>query len=373
MNAAWAGVLSASKNLRHVETLTERMGTRVPDSTLHDLLAALPPKQIDRLLVSEVRKAQRAKELTPTLPFSVVAVDGKAIWSGDYKANRYCQRQTQEDGSSEQYVMKVVRATLVSGPCRVMIGQRPVPAKGAEMSTFPAFLRDLLRNYGRSDLIDVLSCDAGYISEKNARLIDNALRGYVLALKNPQKELVDEAGRLLGGRTQPDAETSWQRYNGKRIRRLLYRTIEMAGYNGWSHLREVWRVSQETESSGGTVTVEERYFVTNLPPGRTSGDIPLHIVRAHWGIENNANWTMDTVWKEDACPWIAAAVEVIALMRLLAFNVVMRLRTRHLRSEKNRTRAWHNLIELVTDVVLCGRLSAEELFGTKERELVVLG
>ena len=60
MNAAWAGVLSASKNLRHVETLTERMGTRVPDSTLHDLLAALPPKQIDRLLVSEVRKAQRA-------------------------------------------------------------------------------------------------------------------------------------------------------------------------------------------------------------------------------------------------------------------------------------------------------------------------
>lgn len=372
MNAAWAGVLSASENLRHVEALTERMGTRVADSTLHDLLVALSAKQLGRLLVAEVRAAQRAKEIASALPFSVVAVDGKAIWSGNRKANRYCQRQRQEGGGAK-YVMRVLRAALVGSPCRVVIGQRPVPAKGAETSTFPAFFRDLLRDYGRSGLLDVLTLDAGYISEKNARLIDAAGRGYVMALKNPQKELVDEARRLLAKRERPDAETDWERYNGVRIRRRLYRSVEIAGYNEWKHLREVWLVRQETESADGTVKVEERYFVTNLPPGRTRSDLPLRIVRAHWGIENHANWTMDMVWKEDRCPWVAAAVEVVALMRLLAFNVVMRLRARHLRTKENRRRTWRNLIDLVTDVVLCRTLRGETLFGANERGLAVFG
>lgn len=364
MNALWAGMLSAMRNLRGVEQLTERMGRRVPDTTLWELLSRLSPGSFRNLLVDEVRKAYRAKELEPSLPFSVVAVDGKAIWTGKYKANRYCQRQSQDD-TYDCYTMRVVRASFVGGPCKIVIDQMPVKRKKAEMSSFPVFLKRLVKAYGRSGLLDVLTLDAGYISKDNARRIDEAQLGYVMALKNPQKELVEEAERLLRFRRKPDAVTPWEHYRGKRMRRLLFRTTEMAGYNGWTHLREVWRIRQETEKDG-ECEVENRYFVTNLVPGRAQGSIPLEVVRAHWGIENNAFWTLDTAWEEDASPWSAKSAEVVSLMRVMAFNVVMRLRTRRLRSRANRMRSWRNLIALISDVLLECRITAKSLFAKVE-------
>jgi len=310
------------------------------------------------------RKAYRAKELVPSLPFSLVAVDGKAIWTGKYKANRHCQRQSRDD-KHDYYTMRVVRASFVGGPCKVVIDQMPVKSKEAEMSSFPVFLKRLVKAYGRSGLLDVLTMDAGYISEANARKINEAQLGYVMALKNPQKELVNEAERLLRFRRKPDAETPWEHYRGKRMRRLLFRTAEIAGYNGWTHLREVWRIRQETENNG-KLEVENRYFVTNLVPGRTKGTIPLEVVRAHWGIENNAFWTLDTEWKEDSAPWSARSSEVVSLMRLLAFNVVMRLRARRLRSTANRMRSWQNLTALISDVLLECRITAKSLFAKAE-------
>jgi hypothetical protein len=370
MNACWAGVLSATTTLRGVEQLTERMGRRVPDTTLWELLSRMSPRQFRDLLVNQVRQAYRAKELEPSLPFSLVAVDGKSIWTGKYKANRHCQRQSQDDGP-ERYTMRVVRASFVGGPCRIVIDQMPVKSREAEMSSFPVFLKRLRTAYGRSGLLDVLTMDAGYISEANARLINQAHLGYVMALKSPQKELVWEAERLLRFRRNPDAQTTWEHYRGKRIRRLLYRTTEIAGYNGWTHLREVWRVRQETEKEG-KLEVENRYFVTNLVPGRTQGTIPLEVIRAHWGIENNAFWTLDMEWQEDKAPWNARSVEVVSLMRLLAFNVVMRLRTRRLRSTKNRMRSWRNLIGLISDVLLECRIAAKSLFARAEYQGPIL-
>ena len=368
MEALWNGVLSATANLRKVEQFTERLGERIPDTTLHDFVLTLSPGQFREHLVREVRAAHRAKELAPDLPFSQVAIDGKSIWSGSRRANRYCQKQSPKDGATKaRFVMRVLRAEIVGGPCKVCIGQKPITTRKAETSTFPAFLKQLRKDYGRSGLLEVLSLDAGFTSHKNAGMINEAQLGYVMALKAPQKELRLEAERLLGKRSKPDAETPWERRGGNRIRRLLFRTSEIAGYHGWTSLREVWRVKQETERNG-QVEIEERYFLTNLVPGRTKGDIPLRVVRAHWGIENNGNWTLDTAWLEDSAPWVAKAAEVVSLLRLIAFNVVMRLRTRHLRSVENRRRSWRNLIDLVTDVLLQRGLNALARLADKTGE-----
>ncbi len=351
MQALWNGVLSATANLRKVEQFTERLGERIPDTTLHDFVVKLSPGQLRTHLVREVRAAHRAKELSPDLPFSQVAIDGKAIWSGRRRANRYCQKQSPKDGTTKAlFVMRVLRAQIVGGPCKVCIGQKPITTRKAETSTFPAFLKQLRKEYGRSGLLDVLSLDAGFTSRKNAEIINDAQLGYVMAQKDPQKELRLEAERLLARSSKPVAQTPWEHRNGKRIRRLLFRTSEIAGYHDWASLREVWRVKQESERDG-QVEIEERYFLTNLVPGRTKGDIPLRVVRAHWGIENSGNWTLDTAWLEDSAPWVAQAAEVVSLLRLIAFNVMMRLRTRHLRSVENRRRSWRNLIDLVTDVL----------------------
>jgi predicted transposase YbfD/YdcC len=287
------------------------------------------------------------------LPLHVVAVDGKAIWVGSHAANPYCQAQEQD--GEPRYVMRVLRAVWVSGPCKLTIGQAPIPAAQNDMSAFPAFFEQLLGDYGQTEMLQVLSVDAGFASKANADLIAGAQRGYVIALKSPQAELYREAVRLLGRRRNFDAETPWEHVQGKRIRRRLFRTTEMAGWNDWTHLREVWRVRQETEDHG-QLSVEERYFLTNLVPGSTAGAIPLHIVRAHWGIENNSNWTLDMAWGEDDQPWTSAALQVVSLMRLLAYNVVTRLRSRRLRSEENRQRPWSNLHDLIEDVLVAAGL-----------------
>jgi predicted transposase YbfD/YdcC len=363
MNALWVGVLTATPNLRQLESLTERFWVRISDSTLYGLLAKLRATPFRKLLVREVRNAWRAKELISELGLNVVAIDGKCVWTGHHKANRYCQFQQHQAGR-DHYTMRVLRAQLVSSRCKVFIGQRPIGAKSSETSTFASFFRQLLADYGRTDMLDVISVDAGMNSKANADVIHGEGRAYLMALKNPQKELVEEAQRVLGRRRKPDAETPWERYRGTRIRRMLFRTTEMAGYHGWSHLQQVWRVRQETVHKDGRRTVEERYFMTSLSSGQTKGLRPLQLVRAHWAIENVGNWTMDTEWREDDCPWASRAIEVVGLLRLLAFNVIMRLRSRRLRSPDNRHRTWRNHIQLVTDVlILSARMTSDTLFA----------
>jgi hypothetical protein len=283
MNALWVGMLSATPNLRQLENLTERFWGRISDSTLHGLLVRLEAAPLRRLLVAEVRRAWRAKELDSEMGLNVVAVDGKCVWTGRHKANRFCQRQSQQ-ADRNRYTMKVLRAMLVSSRCKLLLGQRPIHARSAEMSTFAGFFRQLLADYGRAGLLDVISVDAGMVSRANAELIHGEGRAYIMALKSPQWELVLEARRQLGRRRKPDAQTPWERYRGGRVRRLLFRTTEMAGYHGWAHLQQVWRVRQETERSDGRVRVEERYFLTSLSSGQTRAGRPLQLVRAHWAL-----------------------------------------------------------------------------------------
>ena len=104
----------------------------------------------------------------------------------------------------------------------------------------------------------------------------------------------------------------------------------------------------------GRATVERRYFLTNLHLGRLSAAQILTLVRAHWHVENNCFWSLDTQWKEDALPWCSAgrAVEVLGLMRLMAYNLVQLARVRSLRTRRADGRrppppAWQSLFRWI--------------------------
>ena len=59
--------------------------------------------------------------------------------------------------------------------------------------------------------------------------------------------------------------------------------------NGFGRVPDPYRdeeVSMTMQRNRSVVTVEVRYFVTNLPPGSTRDDIPLKLVRAHWAVED---------------------------------------------------------------------------------------
>lgn len=223
---------------------------------------------------------------------------------------------------------------LTSAEAKPCLDQAPIGAKTNEMGCFPAFFGGLMTAYGGNDLFEVVTVDAGMVSRANADLIHAANKGYVMALKDGQPELLAEAQRLLGKNGKPDFETGVEVYQGRRVRRRLFRTTEMAGYHGWSHLRQIWRVEKETRDvDGNLVEHENRYFLTNLTPGRLTAAQILDVVRGHWGIENDCFWTLDTQWGEDAVPWCSQgiAVEVLSWLRLMAYTLLQLARRTHLR------------------------------------------
>jgi predicted transposase YbfD/YdcC len=116
----------------------------------------------------------------------------------------------------------------------------------------------------------------------------------------------------------------------------------------WPFLRGVWRIRQKTEHAG-QVTWEDRYFLTNLPWNRLNAGQAIRAVIAHWGIENQANWTMDVCWREDSGAWAkgGTALETVAILRILAFNFIRLMRHRVLRKSAKDPLPYRRLFDLV--------------------------
>ena len=188
------------------------------------------------------------------------------------------------------------------------------------------------------------------ISRDNAQFLVNEGLHYIMALKKPQKGLVVLGHELFKNRTVPNVETEGKA-NGKKYLRRLYR-CEAPEYPDWPHLREFWRIEQKTTDKNEKVTFEERYFITSVSPNKLTDRQILQAIRMHWGIENNANWVTDVAWEEDDSPWYNRALVFVSLLRILAYNVLSRLKERRLRKKNDRERSWKGIMKLVNAVLL---------------------
>lgn len=344
MDGLLDGMLAGCLTLRDVEVLTDelaegerfRIPRRIPDTTLYELVPRLSVEQLRDKLRQQVRTLWRAKSFEPqNLPCGVLSIDGKAIGTLSHDAEGSAQKAHRAHDGSPYWLSRVLRAVLTSAAAKPCLDQMLVPAETNEMGAFEQFFAALMAAYGRGDLFEIVTADAGFTSAHNAGLVHAADKAYVLALKLGQPELRAEAERLLRPKTRmaPDAETGWERVRGKLVQRRLYRTTEIAGFHDWSHLRQAWLVVQETRHPGGKAEIEERFFLTNLTSGRLSAAQCLLVVRGHWGIENDCFWSADMQWHEDFSPWCTrgVAVEVLGLLRLMAYNLLQLARKRHLR------------------------------------------
>mgnify|MGYP003337455533 FL=1 len=241
-----------------------------------------------------------------------------------------------------------------------------------EMGHFPAFWRELTKTWKHTNLFEVVTLDAGYTSQSNAALIDGDGYGYVMRIKDTQPTLRAELERLLRPRVgQPDAVSPWERREGREVQRRLFRTDAIAGWEGWAHLRQGWLVQTVVmHEDRREEVVMERWFVTNIPWGRLSVGQILSVVRGHWGIENDCNWTLDVVWGEDTRAWSTNAkcvrghhpLRLLSWLRLLGYNAVGWLRRVRLRSRPT----WSELRDALKRVLLPapGELDLEVYFAT---------
>jgi len=363
----WAlelGLISNQPTLRDVEAMTARLApwgrSLVPepisDTTLDMAARALDPAYLSGKLVEQVREAQRSKSLRPVgLPFGVAVIDGKNLATLDHDADGTGHERSSENKKWHQageaktgksyYLMPALRATLTSAESKPCIYQYPLPPGTGESTACPEMVDALHAAYGRGSLFEVLDLDAGLTSLANADHIDGLGYGYVFGLKGNQAELYAEAQALLAPRAdrqEPEAKSPWERRNGKRIRRLLWRTDEMRGFTNsvgcWSHLRQTWLVRQETEKPDGQIEVEDRYFISSQLWNRLRPVQILALVRSHWGVENDTFNSLDLQWREDHAPWCTKgnAIWGLGLLRLMAYNVAQLLRRRRLRRKDER-------------------------------------
>jgi predicted transposase YbfD/YdcC len=338
-----AGALTGSKTLRSLETLSEIYEERIPDTTMHSILVKLDAGSLKKQVAKGVKHALREHELPKEeFPVRITAIDGKALYTSDQSVGSESD-PVGGAGKNALFRHMVLRAFYTSSATKLMLGQREIPCKKGESTEFIPFVEDLLKLYGNTDLLDVISVDAGMISKSNAdALVAKGLR-YIMSLKNPQQRLVDSAVELFQDKLPCCTEE--EIYNGREVTRTLYRAIPV-DKNGWDHLQEIWKIHTKSTNLKTEACEESvRYFVTNIDISTLSDTQVLEAVRMHWGIENNSNWCLDVNWFEDTAPWSSRALVFVSYIKMLAYNIISRLKTRRLRASEHREASWRDFFK----------------------------
>ena len=356
------GVVSAARSLRDVEALTASLLPRVrrettidgrfSDTKLRDTLLAVEPGEVRECLHRQVKAEHRRGNLAPVrLPIGVAAIDGKGLGKLDSWDHPDIQKVSPV-GQMPYGLARVHRTHLVSAKGTVCIDQRPIPGDTNEIGAVCEYTRELIEIYKRTGLFEVITADAGNSSLAHGTLINEADLGYMLAIKENVGDIYQEALRLLANRPSAEAEVEVvRREKGARVTHRLWRVSLRGGYLKWNHARQLVRVQRVVEKEGEEPEEGNRYFVSNLVPGRLNGAQWLILVRMHWRCENEGHWTADVVWKEDArrVPWIRvpAAVYVTSMLRMIGLNILAVLRSLSRRTWDSKPPPWEAIVQAV--------------------------
>lgn len=363
------GVAAGKWTLRGIEGFADQLSARAlrslglkrapSDTTLYRVLAEQSLHGFALVLVEQVKKALLRKWIGNDLyEEGVVAIDGKAAWSGVKKAHPRCRTQVTA-GKPPHHVLMAQRACLVSSSARPVVTQRLIAADAGEADTFGQTFEFLMRHFRRS--FEVVTHDAGGTSRENARLVNEAGKTYLFAVKGNQPGVHKAAMSRLGCKEAPnDADQcsevfTEERVDGGRLRREVFLgavdtddpEVDFSGARLLVRVRQ--SMTRRLPSGREETTVEDRYFVTNR---RLPAMSALKLVRLHWGIENGPNWTCDVVLREDdGAPCQSGnGIVVTSWLRLIAYNLLSLWRHRlpPVRDEKAPT--WNRAIETFRNI-----------------------
>ena len=329
------GLLSGLVTSRELESFSEDLGTRVPYSTLTRILSKAKPRGLKSSLASLVKQAQREHvfERNRILPIHIVAIDGKRTSRASEKMSEYFIK-----GKHGKYHCRALRAVLSSVATPVFLGQRVLHRLWGEADSAIPFIKELVALYGRTNLLDTFSFDAGFASKEVVDYIDkNGLR-YIQRIKGNQRTLYALLLQLFSDQIagRPVAETT-DIQNGKTYHRKLYRSSQLPGFGKWAHTTQAWCVVHEVvNNTTGEVEEGIHYYLTNLPYRTLSPKQILLAVRRHWAVETSF-FNLDYSFKEDDYPLTNAAPDVVGLLRLIAHNLMVLYA---LRKSQRRKRTW---------------------------------
>jgi predicted transposase YbfD/YdcC len=328
----------------------------VVGSTLWRLLEKQQPDGLRETLRAQAQSVLEDPN-TPRLafPLGVVSLDGKSLWTTRQGEVEGLEAVANDGKGRELWRLGALRAVLTSALAAPCLDLEFIGAKEGESPAFRQLLPRVVEAYGEH--FGVVTADAGLTAAQNADLVRQLGKHYCFGLKANQPTLHEYAVEAIAAKRCPARARTEEREHGQTVVRELWTHALKPGEVDFPGARMLLLVRQQHWEDDGSVEEEYRYFVTSLDTTLFNFHPLLQLVRGHWGIENRHNWTLDVVLGEDArqpCRPTRTALEVVAWLRALAFNLLACWRTR-LPPEGRLLVEWARACELLRDTLVHGR------------------
>jgi predicted transposase YbfD/YdcC len=328
----------------------------VVGSTLWRLLEKQQPDGLRETLRAQAQSVLEDPN-TPRLgfPLGVVSLDGKSLWTTRQGEVKGLEAVANDEEGRELWRLGALRAVLTSALAAPCLDLEFIGAKEGESPAFRQLLPRVVEAYGEH--FGVVTADAGLTAAQNADLVRQLGKHYCFGLKANQPTLHEYAVEAIAAKQCPARARTEAREHGQTVVRELWTHALKPGEVDFPGARMLLLVRQQHWEDDGSVEEEYRYFVTSLDTTVFNFHQLLQLVRVHWGIENRHNWTLDVVLGEDArqpCRPTRTALEVVAWLRALAFNLLACWRTR-LPPEGRLLVEWARACELLRDTLVHGR------------------
>ena len=270
--------------------------------TFGRVFSLINPEEFKRSFVSWIEGIRKRTK------GEVVSIDGKTL-------------KGSQDNKNGRSAIHMVSAWANKN--RVVLGQTKVDEKSNEITAVPELL-NLLMVEGCIVTLDAMGCQKEIAEKIRERKGD-----YVLTVKGNQNSLHDDIELYFNDAEREGFKGINHRYHTVlekghgRVERREYWSVSDIGWFGeralWKDMTSIGMV-KATRTTGTTVTVEKRYYISSLPSDAKQLG---YAVRNHWGIENSLHWVLDVAFREDDCRVRKNhAPENLAMMRHIALNLL---------------------------------------------------
>lgn len=263
-------------------------------STIGRILAIFEPGELERRFIDcmqsiigfenegmkdnqEVKQENNEQEQNTDIK-NIIAIDGKT----------HCGFKKKNGDNSVHIV------SAFSTSHSLTLGQVKVATKTNEITAIPNLL-DMIHIAGQIVTIDAAGCQI-----EIARKIRSKGADYILALKGNQGSLHEA---VIDYFEEPDKlqNCSFCERHSKGHGRIEHRQCYAAqpkvpeAFEKWQDLKTIVML-KSSRVIKGVEQKETRYFISSL---EADAQKILPAIRLHWGIENNAHWVLDVIFKED--------------------------------------------------------------------------
>jgi hypothetical protein len=326
----------------------------VSDSALYRLLAGQSVQGFRETLASVVRMLVKLGAIrTDAFKHGVLSIDGKTFFSSTTSGVDGAKTSVNESTGVITSTLMSVRAVLTSSLIRPCLDLEVIGEKEGEPPAFRDLLRRVAESFG--DLFTIVTGDAGMACRENALVVLGAKKHYLFGLKGNQPTLEAEAIALFAVTPWQELARSAEVREGGVLRRFLHAVdIKDNSRVIYPEAAQFWRVTQQLWVGERLVREEARYFITDLEIDLFGADEALTLVRLHWGIENNHNWTMDVPLLEDACQPCQAtkeALEVVGWLRVIGYNLLAAARAAAPKKDKL-PQSWKRSMDKLRDAII---------------------